>query len=77
MGQRNTVVRACEGVVKPRICRGAVEFCSDAVQVDLAELPQVGGPGQYWRNSPLAFSLLARCQGLRGSQKYTGIPVSP
>src|SRR3954451_15660331 len=25
--------------------------------------------GKYWRSSPLVFSLVARCQGLRGSQK--------
>ena len=27
--------------------------------------------GKYWRSRPLVFSLLARCHGLRGSQKYT------
>jgi hypothetical protein len=32
--------------------------------------------GSYWRDSPLAFSLLARCHGLGGSQKSTGISVS-
>ena len=25
--------------------------------------------GRYWRSSPLVFSLVPRCQGLRGSQK--------
>ena len=25
--------------------------------------------GKYWRSKPLVFSLLPRCQGLRGSQK--------
>src|SRR3954453_11783739 len=32
--------------------------------------------GKYWRSSPLVFSLLPRCQGLWGSAKKTGIPVS-
>ena len=32
--------------------------------------------GKYCRSRPLAFSLLARCQGLCGSAKNTGMPVS-
>src|SRR5262249_48849849 len=32
--------------------------------------------GRYWRNRPLVFSLLPRCHGDRGSQKYTGTPLS-
>ena len=32
--------------------------------------------GKYWRSSPLVFSLVPRCHGLCGSQKYTGRPVS-
>ena len=32
--------------------------------------------GKYWRSSPLVFSLVPRCHGLRGSAKNTGMPVS-
>jgi hypothetical protein len=31
--------------------------------------------GRYCRSSPLVFSQVPRCQGLRGSQKYTRGPV--
>ena len=31
--------------------------------------------GRYWRSSPLVFSLLPRCHGECGSQKYTWMPV--
>nr|KEP23651.1 hypothetical protein DA06_06330 [Georgenia sp. SUBG003] len=32
--------------------------------------------GKYWRSRPLVFSLEPRCQGLCGSQKYTGRSVA-
>lgn len=32
--------------------------------------------GKYWRSNPFVFSLEPRCQGLRGSAKNTGRPVS-
>ena len=32
--------------------------------------------GMYWRNSPFVFSLVPRCQGECGSQKYTSRPSS-
>lgn len=31
--------------------------------------------GKYWRNSLFVFSFVPRCHGLRGSAKYTFIPV--
>ena|SRR5680860_527980 len=31
---------------------------------------------KYWRSSPLVFSFEPRCQGLAGSQKYTGMSVA-
>jgi hypothetical protein len=30
--------------------------------------------GKYWRNKPLVFSFVPRCQGLFGSAKYTLTP---
>src|SRR5882762_2918628 len=32
--------------------------------------------GKYWRSNPLVFSLVPRCQGLLGSQKYTFTSVA-
>jgi hypothetical protein len=32
--------------------------------------------GKYWRSRPFVFSLVPRCQGLCGSAKNTGSPVS-
>jgi hypothetical protein len=32
--------------------------------------------GKYWRSSPFVFSFVPRCQGLCGSAKKTGMPVS-
>ena len=33
--------------------------------------------GKYWRNRPLVFSLVPRCQGLCGSAKKTGMRGRP
>jgi len=38
--------------------------------------PRSARLGKYWRSSPLVFSLLPRCHGLCGSQKYTCTPLS-
>ena len=32
--------------------------------------------GRNWRTRPFQFSLVPRCQGECGSQKYTGMPVA-
>ena len=32
--------------------------------------------GKCWRSRPLVFSFVPRCQGLRGSAKQTGMPLS-
>src|SRR5829696_3030616 len=76
-GQGNASANACEGVLKPRVCRGR-PFSSAAIASRSAwsSWPRSLLLGRYWLSSPLVFSLLPRCQGLRGSQKYTWTPVS-
>ena len=60
------------GVAKPSVMRGLELSClMTAASSLLAEDRQVVPLGNYWRRSPLVFSLVPRCHGLRGSQKYT------
>ena len=75
-GQRNASASACEGVLKPRVCRGR-PFSSAAIasRAGWSSWRRSALLGRYWRSRPLVFSLLPRCQGLRGSQKYTWTPV--
>jgi hypothetical protein len=46
-----------------------VEFGGDPVQVGGAVEGEVGAVGEVLAQSPLVFSLVARCQGACGSQK--------
>src|ERR1019366_7419499 len=67
----------CDGVIHPRGCRGR----SLSSWATVSSCPSVKAErsvplGKYWRRSPLVFSLVPRCHGLLGSQKYTWIPVS-
>ena len=57
------------------LVRAVVVFVGDGVQLFLAVVRQIGAFGQYWRTRPFLFSLLPRCHGLCGSQKYTAMPV--
>jgi hypothetical protein len=50
------------------LCWGVERSCSDVPASALIDRFPLG---KYWRSSPLVFSLEPRCQGLRGSQKYT------
>src|SRR6202050_2165052 len=65
------------GVLNPRVFlgrwfrRSATLFNCDCVNPDTS-LPL----GKYCRSNPLVFSLLPRCQGLLGSQKYTFTSVA-
>src|SRR5215813_9707562 len=71
-GHCNTARSLSAGVSNPKVFRGrwlsrrailfrlAWEKCERSVPL-----------GKYCRSKPLVFSLLPRCQGLRGSQKYT------
>jgi hypothetical protein len=60
-GQGSSIVSACEGVLKPGICRGR-PLSSAAIRSRSAWLYWRRSTvlGRYWRTSPLAFSLLAR-----------------
>ena len=68
-------MKASAGVRHPRVLRGrvlrvwAIAAMSSAFQRDRS-VPF----GKYWRNRPLVFSLVPRCQGLLGSAKYTLTP---
>ena len=68
---------ASAGVFQPSVCRGR-PFNSAAIVLSFAcvcvdkSLPF----GRYCRTRPLLFSFVARCHGLRGSQKYTCTPVA-
>ena len=81
-GPAHTVVvrysfNASAGVLQPRVLRGR-PFSVAATAARSSALCRVRSVpfGKYWRSSPLVFSLVPRCHGLCGSQKYTGRPVS-
>ncbi|ESZ35779.1 hypothetical protein X731_30600 [Mesorhizobium sp. L2C054A000] len=46
-----------------------IETQSDGVELVLRDLGKLVALGKYCLSRPLVFSLLPRCQGLRGSQK--------
>jgi transposase InsO family protein len=45
-------------------------------QPPITRVTNLLGTYRYWRSRPLVFSLVPRCHGLCGSQKYTCRPVS-
>ena len=49
-----------------RLARPAVECIGDGSELVWAVPVEVGAFGKYWRNSPLVFSLVPRCQRLEG-----------
>jgi hypothetical protein len=51
------------------LSRAAIELGGDRIQGCLVELAQVGALGQVLAEQPVGVLVLARCQGLRGSQK--------
>src|SRR5439155_17100248 len=65
------------GVLNPKVFlgrwfrRSATLSICDCVKPDRSALL-----GKYWRSNPLVFSLVPRCQGLLGSQKYTFTSVA-
>src|SRR5450432_3793784 len=62
--------KASAGVFHPRAFRGLElrVIATAAMSSALCALRSVPF-GKYWRSRPLVFSLVPRCQGLRGSQK--------
>lgn len=71
-----SLARCSMGLCQPRISRG-LRLSSAATLVRCSGLwtPKSVPFGKYWRSRPLVFSFDPRCQGLAGSQKYTGISV--
>jgi hypothetical protein len=61
------------GLVTEHDTGPVVELPCDAAQVSRGV---VGALGKYWRSNPFVFSLVPRCQGECGSQKYTSNPVA-
>ena len=84
-GRRNTALlcQAYQFVECFRWCSPAECLARSRVQCKCHRV-QFDGPvraeavpfGKYCRSSPLVFSLVPRCHGLWGSQKYTSKPVS-
>ena len=75
--ERRCSSNASAGVRQSRIFRGReLSSAATASRSPLVHLERSVPFGKYWRNSPLVFSLVPRCQGLRGSVKNTGMPVS-
>src|SRR4029453_9010811 len=71
-GQGNASASASDGVLKFRVCRGRpLSSAAIASRAAWSSWRKSALLGRYWRSSPLVFSLGARCQGLRGSQKET------
>src|SRR5215213_11213715 len=63
--QRNTSASACDGVLKPSVCRGRrLSLSAMASKSAWVRVRKSRVRGRYWRSSPLVFSLLPRCQGL-------------
>ena len=63
-GQRNTSASACDGVLKPRVCRGrSLSSSAMASRSSWVRVRQSSRRGRYWRSRPLVFSLLPRRAG--------------
>src|SRR5439155_17984462 len=72
-----TLLSLSLGVSHPRVSRGRpLRLSAAASRSASVNRRRLMPLGKYWRNRPLAFSLLPRCQGEWGSAKYTGTPVS-
>ncbi len=70
-------MKASAGVFHPRVFRGLLLSVVATASMSSALQRERSVPfGKYWRKSPLVFSLVARCHGLCGSAKKTGMPVS-
>jgi len=66
-----------EGFIQSSVCRGRELSWRATAARSAREYRLRSAPfGKYWRRSPFVFSLLPRCHGLCGSQKYTSILVS-
>jgi hypothetical protein len=61
MGQGNTSASACEGVLKPRVSRSAVELGGDRIERCLIEPAQVGASQEVLAEQ--AIGVLVACVG--------------
>ena len=80
-GQPHPTATSCAnrsaGVIHPSVLRGRpLSRAATASSCSWETPPRSVRCGKYCRSSPLVFSLLPRCQGLLGSQKYTCTPLS-
>ena len=57
------------------LARPAIDFVCNRVELLLAVAREIGALKQVLAHRPFVFSLLPRCHGLCGSQKYTATPV--
>lgn len=75
-GQCNALARCYTAEIYPKtFLERWFSFCAILSRY-YCEYPDKSVPlGKYWRNNRFVFSLLPRCHGLCGSQKYTLISV--
>jgi hypothetical protein len=74
-GQRNTSASTCDGVLKPRVCRGRrLSWSAMASKSAWVRVRKSRVRGRYWRRSPLVFSLLPRCRAATGSWGHRSRP---
>jgi hypothetical protein len=68
--------RASAGVLHPSVLRGRLFSVAATAARSSGPCRERSVPfGKHCRSRPLVFSLVPRCHGLCGSQKYTGRPV--
>src|SRR4029450_5107666 len=69
--------KASAGVFQPRVLRGLLLSVAGTASISAAFQRERAVPlGEYLRSRPVVFSFVPRCQGLCGSAKKTGMPVS-
>ena len=70
-------VEASAGVFQPRVLRGRLLSVAATASISSAFHRERSVPfGKYWRKQAVGVLVGARCQGLCGSAKKTGMPVS-
>ena len=75
--ESSSSLKTSEGVLQLRVFRGRrLSVAATAAMSRALCLLRSVPLGKYWRSRPLVFSFVARCHGLRGSQKNTCSPLS-
>src|SRR5205823_7640075 len=76
-GDSSSLLSTSAGVFQPSVLRGRLlSVSATALRWLWFQRAKSVPLGKYWRSKPLVFSLVPRCHGLCGSQKYTWSPVS-